>query len=140
MPGTDHSRVHARWGEADGYWDISFTEAQRAYAGINVDDEMEPYRSISVHVDATSGVVTLNAGYETGSQPDREERQLFDGFADAIDAALIEAMGSQSPEHKAFEARTRADTARRVDALKRLDADVDQHERDRSDAYEEEVA
>lgn len=138
MPETDHSRVRASWGEADGYWDISFTDAQRSFAG--VEDHDDARRSISVHVDALTGEARLNAGYMPGSLPDREENQLFDAFQDAIDAALIEAMGPTSPEYAAFTGRTLGDRDRRNDALKTLDAEVDQHVADSMDDEEEEVA
>ena len=135
---TDHSRLYASWGEADGYWDLSFTDAQRAYADVGDGDDAR--RGISVHVDAVTGAISLNNGFMPGSIPYQEENRLFDEFTDAIDAALVRVMGVSAPEYAAFTARTSADAERRTEALKELDARVDQHASDALDALEEEVA
>ncbi len=124
MPTDDQSQVRADWGHCDGYWDISFTEAQRAYAGITDPDEQ---RSISVHVDAATGQVSLNNGYEPGSKPYKQEHALFDNFQPSIDAALIDAMSAASPEYAAFIARTTPEAERRATAMKETDAEVSLH-------------
>lgn len=135
---TDNSRLYAQFGEADGYWDISFNHYQRAYADVAGDD-IHDVRGISVEVDATTGLVSLNNGYAPGSEPHAAENRLFDTFKDAIDAVLIDTIGTQHPEHAAFMTRVAPDAARRSEALKELDADVYMHALDHEDDGEEDA-
>jgi hypothetical protein len=132
MSSTDHSLVRANIGDgaAPDFWDVGFTPEQRAYADVHDEDR----RVISVYLDPETGEVSLNDGYAPGSQPHRDENTLFTEFADAIVAAIAREIRADNPAYAAFIARAAADEARRTEALKELDAEVEIHAQDAEEA------
>lgn len=119
-------KVHASYGMAETFWDIGFTPLQLAHA----DAEDEFKCTISVHVDAETGRVTLNNGYAPGTETYEQEERLFAEFRDAIVEALVAAIDDADPDYAAFFAWAKGDAARRAEALEQLDVDLAETEED----------
>jgi phage tail tape-measure protein len=135
MSDIDHSCVSTRWGEAEWFYDVTFTSQQCAYAGVETEDK----NGISVRVDEITGRVELNNGYAPGSTIYDDEQRLFENFEDAIVESLIGTITSSSAIHSVFMIRAAADAERRRAALRDLDAEIYVHDLSAEDV-EDEVA
>lgn len=119
-------QVHASYGMAETFWDIGFTPEQLLYA----DAEDEFKTTISVHVDAVSGRVTLNNGYAPGSETYDQEERLFAEFRNAIEEALVKAVDDDDADYAAFLARAATNAECRANALDELETALSEAEED----------
>lgn len=78
---NDNTHVHLDHGGADTdeFWDVGLSDLQLAHADVRDDSR----RGFSMHVDPESGAVSLNEGYEPGSEPHGDESSMFAEFRDA---------------------------------------------------------
>ncbi len=114
------SQVHLGDGEEGGFWMVSFNELQIRHAGY----EDAEIRTICVHVDETTGEMSLSDGYVPRSPEHQAENGLYDTYRDAI---VREMVGDHRFKTRtAFLARHADDAFRRDESLAALDADLEE--------------
>jgi hypothetical protein len=120
MPDKPLSEVYLGDGQGEGFWDIGFNDLQRRHAEVKTED----MRSICVHVDETTGELTLSEGYVPGSPEDEDEQSLFSDFEDAIVREMV--ADHRFKEQTAFLKRAEEDAFRREESLAALDVTLEE--------------
>lgn len=121
----DNTRVHIDHGGADTdeFWDVSLDPEQLSYAQVDGDERT----GFSISLDLTTGEIELNAGYEPGSRPDKDEWSMFAEFRDSAVEALFEHVENRDG-FDAFIAMAKAEATDRHDRLVTLSIRLDEHE------------
>lgn len=120
MTHNAYTKLHAQYGDAETFWDVSFNNDHLAYAETKTND----IRHISVFIDPDTGKISLNNGYTPGSAPFEDENALFDNFKDAIVEALASSIRNKTPEYSKFLDASSADRDRRAAALEKLNSRI----------------